>query len=70
MMLTEEQVKIGRNITLGDELDAREIYSAYMKACETNELLLKEFSLGMIFKMGKIQGIRDERRRRRGGVAR
>ncbi len=69
MTLTEEQVRIARNITFCDELDARELYDAYMKACETNELLLKEFSLGMIFKMGMVQGIKSERRRR-GGVAR
>lgn len=64
MTLTAEQMRIAGNLTMDDELEAKEIHAAYMRACEAEGLLLKEFSLAMVFKMGMIQGIRNERRRR------
>ena len=64
MTLTERQINIVRNVTLGEQWEARNLYNAYMKVCEADEFILKEFCLGAIFKLGKAQGIMEERRRR------
>lgn len=64
-LVTEEEAirlcEVGTTAT--DAVFARNIYIAFLKACEKNPLLVKEFALAAVFNAGRVQGIREERKR-------
>lgn len=63
LVTVKEAVELASFLNITDEVQAEEIYKAYMTACEKNSLLLKEFVCAVLFNAGRIQGIREERRK-------
>lgn len=63
LVTVKEAVELASSLDITDEMQAEEIYKAYMTACENNPLLLKEFVCAVLFNAGRIQGIREERKK-------
>lgn len=65
LVTVEEAVELASYLDVTDEMQAEEIYKAYMTTCEKSPLLLKEFVCAVLFNAGRIQGIREERARKK-----
>lgn len=65
LISTQEAVKLSQYLTATDAAFAENIKEAFLTACKEKPFFTKEFVAGALFEAGRVQGIREERLKRK-----